>query len=87
MRKSNCPFNLIPLDLKDLCRYPLNLKDLCSYTFKGNAGNAYPSGAPDFTPVFYGVHVVPFPIYVFMGGCAFSMLCVARVEASTLIFV
>ena len=25
------------------------------------AGNAYPSRAPDFTPVLYGVYVVSFP--------------------------
>ena len=30
------------------------------------AGNAYPSGAPDFTPVFDRAHVVSFPMYVFV---------------------
>ena len=30
------------------------------------AGNAYPSGAPDFSPVFYGIRGVSFPMYVFV---------------------
>ena len=34
------------------------------------AGTAYPSGAPDFTPAFYGVNVVSFPMV-----CLCSLFC------------